>query len=83
VLDSATGTVQRSWQAHVFPVLSIAAGGHLVFSLGKDGGIRAWPAVAPPAELTTAWRADTHDCLQQQTLQVCCQRRGSLSGCIN
>lgn len=83
MLDSATGTVQRSWQAHVFPVRSIAAGGHLVFSLSKDGGIRAWPAVAPPAELTTAWRADTHDCLQQQTLQVCCQRRGSLSGCIN
>lgn len=70
VLDSATATVQRSWQAHVFPVRSIAAAGHLVCSLGKDGGIWAWPAVAPPAELTAAWRADTNDCLQQQTLQV-------------
>jgi len=70
VLDAGSGAVQRSWQAHVFPVRSIAAAGHLVYSLGKAGSIRAWPAVAPPPELTAAWRADALDCLQQQTLQV-------------
>lgn len=70
VLDARTGALQRTWAVHVFPVRSIAAGGHLVYSLAKDGGIRAWPALAPPPELTAAWRADALDCLQQQTLQV-------------
>jgi hypothetical protein len=70
VLDASSGAVTRTWAAHVFPVRSIAAAGPLVYSLGRDGGIRAWPALAPPVELTAAWRADTQDCLQQQQLKV-------------
>lgn len=70
VLDAASGALQRTWAAHIFPVRSIAAAGHLVYSLSKDGGIRAWPAREPPAELTAAWRADTQECLQQQSLKV-------------
>jgi hypothetical protein len=70
VLDAVTGSLTRSWKAHVFPVRSIAPAGHLVYTLGKAGSIRAWPACAPQPALTAGWRADTQDCLQQLTLQV-------------
>jgi phosphatidylinositol-bisphosphatase len=70
VLDAASAVVQRSWKAHVFPVRSIAAGGHLVYSLGKAGSIRAWPALLPPAALTAAWQEDLAGCLKEQQLTV-------------
>jgi hypothetical protein len=35
----------RSWQAHLWPVLSITVLGPLVFTLGQDGSIRGWPSV--------------------------------------
>eukprot|EP00878_Enallax_costatus_P018559 GHUV01019542.1.p1 GENE.GHUV01019542.1~~GHUV01019542.1.p1 ORF type:complete len:869 (+),score=293.46 GHUV01019542.1:298-2904(+) len=70
VLDAATGAMQRSWKAHVFPVRDITCGGHLVYSLSKDGGIRAWPALQPPQEVTVAWQEDLKRCLQEQQLKV-------------
>lgn len=70
VLDAASGALCRCWKAHVFPVRSIAAGGHLVYTLGKAGSIRAWSAVQPPQELTAAWQEDLSRCLQEQSLKV-------------
>lgn len=71
VLDTATGALQRHWKGHVFPVRSIATGGHLVYTLGKAGSIRAWPASQPQQEVTDAWQEDTKRCLQEQQLKVC------------
>lgn len=70
VLDAASAALQRTWKAHIFPVRSIAAGGHLVYSLGKAGSIRAWQAQPVPAALTAAWQQDLSQCLQEQQLQV-------------
>jgi hypothetical protein len=70
VLDASSSTLQRSWKAHVFPIRSIAAGGHLVYSLGKAGSIRAWPALPAPAALTTAWKQDLTGCMKEQQLTV-------------
>jgi hypothetical protein len=70
VLDASSAALQRSWKAHVFPVRSIAAGGHLVYSLGKAGSIRAWPALAAPAALTAAWQQDLTECMKEQQLTV-------------
>ncbi|KAF6261315.1 hypothetical protein COO60DRAFT_1636898 [Scenedesmus sp. NREL 46B-D3] len=70
VLDAGSAALQRSWQAHVFPVRSIAAGGHLVYSLGKSGSIRAWPALPAPAALTAAWQQDLARCMKEQQLPV-------------
>lgn len=70
VLDAATGVTKRSWKAHVFPVSDLACGGHLVYSLSKDGGIRAWPAVQPSQAVVTAWQDDLKQCLQEQQLKV-------------
>jgi hypothetical protein len=72
VLDAGTAALQRSWKAHVFPVRSIAAGGHLVYSLGKAGSIRGWPALQPPPALTAAWQQDLGGCLQEKQLTVSC-----------
>lgn len=70
VLDAASGSLQRSWKAHVFPVRSIACGGHLMYSLCKAGSIKAWPAQQPAKGLVDAWQADLRKCLQEQRLQV-------------
>ncbi|KAF8071307.1 IP5P13 [Scenedesmus sp. PABB004] len=70
VLDGASGALRRSWRAHVFPVRSIAGGGHLVFTLGQAGSVRAWPAAAPRPDVVAAWRAELPACLQEQRLQV-------------
>ncbi|WIA12339.1 hypothetical protein OEZ85_012390 [Tetradesmus obliquus] len=70
VLDARSAALQRSWKGHVFPVRSIAAGGHLVYSLGKAGSIRAWPALPPPPALTAAWQQDLVECLKEQQLTV-------------
>ena len=43
VLDAATGRQARpSWQAHLFPVISITAVGSVVFSLAEVGDGSAW-----------------------------------------
>jgi phosphatidylinositol-bisphosphatase len=70
VLDASSAALQRSWKAHVFPVRSIAAGGHLVYSLGKAGSIRAWPALPAAAVLTAAWQQDLTGCMKEQQLTV-------------
>ena len=51
--DSAA---HRSWHAHVFPVVSLAAVGTTVYSLAEDGAVRGWPASPPLQPFVAAWQ---------------------------
>jgi hypothetical protein len=73
VLDAASGDVLRSWRAHVFPVSSITGGpGPVLVTLARDGSARAWPAAAPDAASSMAWRTAAHGpaCLEERRLSV-------------
>eukprot|EP00879_Flechtneria_rotunda_P025468 GHRR01027067.1.p1 GENE.GHRR01027067.1~~GHRR01027067.1.p1 ORF type:complete len:899 (+),score=342.06 GHRR01027067.1:659-3355(+) len=70
VLSAGTCEVFRSCKAHVFPVKSIAAAGHVVYTLGKSGSIRAWPAGQPSSAVTTTWQQQVAGCLRERKLQV-------------
>lgn len=62
VVDAASGRVARAWRAHLFPVASLAACDGVVFSLAKNGAIRAWPAAPLTDAHRIAWRV-RHACM--------------------
>ncbi|KXZ53097.1 hypothetical protein GPECTOR_8g88 [Gonium pectorale] len=73
---AATGELGRSWKAHDFPVTGLAYGagraaaGGLVYSLGENGSIRAWPS-APPADThLAAWRDGLLPSLRRRQLTL-------------
>ena len=71
VYDVATQQLQRRFKAHVFPVVTFASAGAVMYSLAADGGIRGWPAVAAGSQVVVDWRRQMEeDCLEEQKLKI-------------
>jgi hypothetical protein len=71
--SAANQRLLKSWKAHCFPVVSLAADGALVYSLAADGSIRGWPAATAtgiPAAAAEAWQAQQAACLDEQKLKM-------------
>lgn len=60
----------RSWQAHLYPVVSLAAVGGTVYSLASDGAVRGWPASAPSPALLAAWRDGIRSSLRPHRIRL-------------
>ncbi|KAG1665296.1 hypothetical protein FOA52_015873 [Chlamydomonas sp. UWO 241] len=58
VLDVENGTQTARWQAHDFPVISIASVGGIVYSICPAGRLRGWPLTPAPADspFVSAWQ---------------------------
>ncbi len=57
VYDTLGGEPRGQWPAHMSPVKAMAVMRGVVYSMGKDGSIRGWPAAQPPAPAhLAAWK---------------------------
>ena len=62
--------VAQSWQAHLFPVISIAQVGTQVFTLAKDGSVRGWSLSPPSAAEIDAWHLAQESALHPHKVKV-------------
>lgn len=62
--------VAQSWQAHLFPVISIAQVGTKVFTLANDGSVRGWSLNLPSQAEIDAWHLAQSSALQPHKVRV-------------
>jgi hypothetical protein len=71
VYAAATQQLQRQFKAHVFPVVTLACAGAVMYSLAADGGIRGWPAVAVAPQEVVNWQRQIEEkCLEEQRVKM-------------